>query len=29
MVDGYEQLYRKAVRGGWNRKGESQQRHAR
>jgi glycosyltransferase involved in cell wall biosynthesis len=27
MVDGYEKLYRKAARGRWNRKGESQRRH--
>jgi len=28
MVDGYEELYRKAARGRWNRKGESRRRHA-
>jgi hypothetical protein len=28
MVDGYEQLYRKATRGHWSPKSESPQRHA-
>jgi len=29
MVDGYEQLYRKATRGRWSRKSAPQRRHAR